>query len=732
MQTALNTIFGNTICDELFKRLSPEQIAMIEKAYAFSQKAHQGQLRASGHPYILHCIEVVKILCELCMDTESICVGFLHDVLEDTSVNFEELKKEFTPNIATLVEGVTKISALKFSSNRERHIESLRKMLLAMASDIRVIIIKLADRLHNMRTLRYLAEEKRLLISRHTLEIYAPLANRLGMTRIKSELEDLSMYYLYPKEYREIAQKVRKKKDYRDDIVQKTIKFLKNILAEHNIPAEIQGRPKHFYSIYHKMKSQNLSFDQIYDLIALRVITDDVAHCYDIVGLIHSIWKPVPGRFKDYIALPKENMYQSIHTTVLGFEGEMTEFQIRTTEMHKVAEEGIAAHWKYKENVKEEDADFEKKLLWLRQLTEWIREVQDPDEFYDAVKKDVFSDTVFCFTPKGDIIELPAGATALDFAYYIHTQVGDHCIGAVVNKKIVPLRYKLQNYDMLKITTSKTGHPSADWLDIVKTSRARSKIRHWLKTKNFDLYVNLGRESLLKALKIKNIQVNLSKLSETFEPFFKTYAVLSFDELCLEIGFKGISAQNVVNKLLLAQGKEIQTKRQKKIFSSSKGVLIENIDDALVRFSRCCNPLPGDDILGFITRGRGVSIHKQDCPSLKHIISENEGNGESRIVSAHWDATQQSQRLIELKILSRDRKGLLADISQIISKMNITIMGSTTKTTDDRLAYLNFYIPISSTEELKELLDKISQVKGVMNIAHSFRSPSKDIDIITE
>lgn len=724
MNQKLKDLLGGQKYCELEKLMTSEQIELVEKAYRFSAAAHEGQIRKSGHPFLYHCEQVVKILLESHMDYETICAGFLHDIIEDTEIDFDTLKKEFSEDIASLVEGVTKISSLKFSTDRERQIESLRKMLLAMAKDIRVIIIKFADRLHNMRTLKHLPKIKRLSISRNTLEIYAPLAHRLGMMAHRSELEDLAMFHLYPDEYKSLTAKIKNKKAHRDELVKTSIDYLASVLKEHNIPVEIVGRSKHFYSIYRKMKTQNLTFDQIYDLIALRVITDKVPHCYDIMGVVHHIWKPLLGRFKDYIALPKANMYQSIHITVIGLNGEQIEIQIRTQEMHRMAEAGIAAHWKYKEAKTARDEKFEQKLQWLRQLTEAIRESRDPDEFYDTVKRDIFSDIVFCLTPKGDIIEMPAGSTALDFAYHIHTEVGDRCMGVEVNGKMVSLRQKLRNYDMIRVVTSKAAHPSPDWLDIVTSGRARSKIRHWLKTQNHDHYISAGRDSLLRILRANRLQVKNTELSETLEPLFDSYHVKTIEELFVEVGFGSIKAQNVVNKLLQLMGRKVQRRKAPKAAVDSKSVLIDNIDNTLVRFARCCNPLPGDDIIGFVTRGRGVSIHKQDCKSLRYIVIQS-ADGESRSIAARWDLSKESQSLIDLKIIARDRKGLLADISNAIAKMNIMIMGTSHNSTPNNQAYFRFLIEISSAEQLKELLDKLSEIKSVIQITRGVRTPRK-------
>ena len=708
-------------------KYSAEDVAFLERAYEFSRTSHFSQKRASGEPYILHPVEVTRIVAESGLDANGLAAALLHDTLEDCSVSHEQVSEMFNPQVADLVEGVTKISALQFGTRKEEQVENLRKMILAMARDIRVVIIKLADRLHNLRTLTHLAPEKRLKIARDTMDVYAPLANRLGMTRIKSELEDGSMYYLHPKEYKEIAHKVALKRAERESLVQKSIEVLSAELEEQDIHAEIKGRSKHLWSIYQKMAGQDMPFDQIHDLIGLRVICEDVPTCYEILGIVHKLWRPIPGRFKDYIAMPKENMYQSLHTSVVGLGGHRIEIQVRTFEMHRFAEEGIAAHWKYKEGVRG-SLDLEEKLAWLRKLTDWLNDVRDPGEFMDALQKDVFSDTVFCFTPRGDVIELPAGATPLDFAYAIHTNVGESCTGAKVNHRIVPLRYTLHNGDFVEILTSKNGHPSPDWLDIVKTSRARTKIKHWLRTKNFHANVEKGRDLLARAVRARGITLDWAIVSERAAPALKSFKVQSFDELLGEIGFGGLLAINVVHRLFpesSAAGEDAdgspkprkgtrENRRRK-----DQGVIVENLPSTVVRFGQCCSPVPGDPIVGFVTYGRGVTIHNRDCQMLANVLGQN-GN-EARLLTAEWDYQHPPVRRVTVRVECQDRKGLLADITSVMTGNNIFILESKTKSKADT-AVLKFMIEVKDVYQLNNLFSQLRQVKGVTNVARETKT----------
>lgn len=718
-QAVINYILG-----ENRDKYSDEDVALVEHAYEFSRDSHVTQKRASGEPYILHPVEVARIVAETGLDAQGIAAALLHDTLEDCNVSHDEITEKFGLQVADLVEGVTKISALQFGTRKEQQVENLRKMILAMARDIRVVIIKLADRLHNLRTLTHLAPEKQIKIARDTMDVYAPLANRLGMTRIKSELEDGSMYYLHPKEYKEIAHKVALKRAEREALVQKSIEVLNFEMEAQQINAQIKGRSKHLWSIYQKMGDQDIPFDQVHDLIGLRVICNDVPTCYEILGIVHKLWRPIPGRFKDYIAMPKENMYQSLHTSVVGLGGHRIEIQVRTFEMNRFAEEGIAAHWKYKEGLRGK-LELEEKLAWLRKLTDWLNDVRDPGEFMDALQKDVFSDTVFCFTPRGDVIELPAGATPLDFAYAIHTNVGESCTGAKVNHRIVPLRYTLHNGDFVEIMTSKSGHPSPDWLDIVKTSRARTKIKHWLRTRNFPENVEKGRDLLARTMRSRGLPLDWAAVAEKAAPALKSFKVQNFEELLGEIGFGGLLAINVVQRIFpetnpsieedakAKKGARAQRKRK------SQGVIVENLPSTVVRFGLCCSPVPGDPIVGFVTYGRGVTIHHEDCQMLAHVLGNN-GQG-ARLLSAEWDYQHPPVRRVTVRVECQDRRGLLADISSVMTSNNIFIHESKTKSKADT-AVLKFVIEVKDVGQLNRLFTQLRQVKGVTSIGRDTRS----------
>ncbi|MCX7019567.1 MAG: bifunctional (p)ppGpp synthetase/guanosine-3',5'-bis(diphosphate) 3'-pyrophosphohydrolase [Candidatus Sumerlaeota bacterium] len=696
---------------------------LIASACVFALAAHEGQKRASGEPYVSHSFEVARILADRRLDASSIAAGVLHDTIEDgwmdgRRITQEELTAAFGPEISGLVQGVTKISSLQFGSRREQQVENLRKMMLAMAKDIRVILIKLADRLHNIHTLRHLPPEKQLKIARDTMDIYAPLANRLGMTRVKSELEDGAMRFLHPNDYRDISRHIDMKKAERDAIVMNSIRELETEIVAHGLRAEITGRSKHLYSIYIKMTTDSLAFDDIYDLIGLRVICYTVPECYEILGIVHNMWRPIHGRFKDYIAMPKENMYQSLHTTVVGRTGERIEIQVRTAEMHKFAEEGIAAHWKYKEG-KTGRHELEEKLIWLRQLTEWLNDVRDPAEFMDALKKDLFADTVFCFTPQGDVIELPAGATPIDFAYSIHTRLGEMCSSARVNNKMVPLRHKFHNGDFVEIITAKTAHPTRDWLDIVKTSRARTKIRHWLKTQNLPENIERGRDMLAKAMRARGIPVEWQKTEELLAPHFRNYKVAGFDELLGEIGFGGLDPASIILRAFPdAEAPAKAQPRKAPRRKTSQGVILDGIPSAPIRYANCCAPVPGDPIIGFV-RGRAVNIHNRGCASLARTLETQEAT--SKLVGAEWDTQHPPMRRVNIRIECLDRKGLLTDVTGAITSMNIFILESKTKS-KSAAAILKFLIEVKSADQLNQLFNQLRQVKGVLNLSRITRN----------
>ncbi|AKJ04716.1 GTP pyrophosphokinase [Archangium gephyra] len=718
---------------------------IIKKAYVYSAKVHQGQLRKSGEPYLIHPLEVAGLLAELKLDEASIVTGLLHDTIEDTLATAEELTELFGPEVAQLVDGVTKLSKFSASatlSQEEKQAENFRKMIIAMAQDIRVILVKLADRTHNMRTLDHMAEEKQRRIAQETLDIYAPLANRLGISWIKTELEDLSFRYVKPQDFVALQDKLNKRKKEREKYIDDVSDLVRSKLEERGLKGDVSGRFKHVYSIYKKMKSQGIEFEQIHDIIAFRILMPAVPSCYEALGLVHQLWKPVPGRFKDFIAIPKPNMYQSLHTTVVGPLGERIEVQIRTPEMHKVAEEGIAAHWAYKEGKALTVSKDDEKFAWLRQLMEWQQDLKDPKEFLETVKVDLFTDEVFVFTPKGDVKSLPRGATPVDFAYAIHSDVGGRCVGAKVNGKIVPLRYKLKNGDTVEVLTSPQAHPSKDWLTFVKTSRAQQRIRAFIKQQQREKSLQLGRELLEREL--KRYQLNFNKLLKT-GALKKTCEELGFrveDDLLVALGYGKVVPNQVIARVVppekLAAGSgdgkgtsaEAQTSGSggsgsssmlpglsrvtdfaKKLVGkqSSSGVQIGGVDDVLVRFGRCCNPVPGDPIAGFITRGRGVTVHTVGCD--KALATDPE-----RRVDVSWDVRGDFKRPVTLRVLTADRTGLLADISNTFSKKGVNISQANCRATGDDRAVNTFEVTISDLKQLTDLMRTIERLPGVYSV----------------
>lgn len=702
-------------------------VELIIRAYNFAENAHQGQYRKSGEPYFIHPVEVAKILIELQMDNSTIAAGLLHDVIEDTNYGYDKIKAEFGEEIADLVEGVTKITRLSFNSKEERQAENLRKMVLAMAKDIRVILIKLADRLHNMRTLKYHNEEKRKEKATETLEIFAPIAHRLGISRVKWELEDLCLRYIDPEGYYDLVDKVAKKRRDREEFISDVIGNLKEKLDEFDIENEITGRPKHFYSIYKKMEYQGKSFEEIFDFLAVRVLVNSVKDCYGVLGVVHTIWKPLPGRFKDYIAMPKPNMYQSLHTTVIGPQGEPFEIQIRTWEMHQIAEYGIAAHWKYKEgkaNNPEQQTDI--KLAWLRQMLEWEKEVKDPKEFMESLKIDLFTNEVFVFTPKGEVLNLPMGSTPIDFAYKIHSGVGNKCVGAKVDGRIVPLDYKLKNGNIIQILTSSNSiGPSRDWLKIVKSSQAKTKIKQWFKKERREENIDKGQEIIDKEIRRLGLNVPPALLQKLFATMAKKLGFSSGEDLYAAIGYGGIALTQVMPKIKEAARKEIaqdNTDREvqtipkevtkKKKESPSQGVRIKGIDNIMVRFARCCNPVPGDDIAGYITRGRGVSIHRKDCPNLV-----NSEDATERFIEVEWDVGKAIAFQVEIQIRATDRKGLLSELTIVLSESKVPINALNARITKDRTAIFNLVLEINDIEHLDKLMQKLKILKGVMDIS---------------
>lgn len=700
-------------------------IEMIKKAYNVAEKAHEGQLRESGDPYILHPVEVAIILVEMGLDTDAICAALLHDVVEDTHLSYEDVKREFNESIADLVDGVTKLGKIEYKSKEEQQAENIRKVLIAMAKDIRVILIKLADRLHNMRTLKYLPPEKQKAKAEETLDIYAPLAHRLGISKIKWELEDLSLRYLHPDEYYELVSKVQKKRAEREKEINEIKNMLQEKLEQAGIKADIDGRPKHFYSIYRKMHYKNKTFDQIFDLLAVRVIVDTVKDCYAALGIVHTLWKPIPGRFKDYIAMPKPNMYQSLHSTVIGPNGQPFEIQIRTWEMHRTAEYGIAAHWKYKEGINNKELDIDEKLHWLRQILELQKEAKDATEFMETVKIDLFSDEVFVFTPKGAVIDLPVDSTPIDFAYRIHTDVGNKCVGAKVNGRMVPLDYKLKTGDIVEIITSANSKgPSRDWLNIAKSSQAKNKIRQWFKRTFKEENIEKGRETFEKEIKRQGLNLNEALKTEYIEPVIRKFNFSNIEDLYSAIGSGALTAHQVISKLKEEIKKE-EVLPQKEIITEDKaekkprkgeikkpGVIIEGEKDLFVRFAKCCNPVPGDEIIGFITRGRGVSIHRKDCSNFKHLAEAEP----DRVIDASWTGEHNAKFLAEISIEANDRHGLIADISTTLTNSKLSVKAINARTTRNHLALINLTIEVTSVEQIEKLIKDLRKLNGIIDV----------------
>ncbi|MBW1765534.1 MAG: bifunctional (p)ppGpp synthetase/guanosine-3',5'-bis(diphosphate) 3'-pyrophosphohydrolase [Deltaproteobacteria bacterium] len=704
----------NDITSQLLDYHPKANIGLVEKAYVYSAKAHQGQVRLSGEPYLSHPLEVAHILTRMKLDVTSVVAGFLHDALEDTDVRLSEIERLFGREAANIVNGVTKISKIQFASHEERQAENMRKMILAMATDIRVIMVKLADRLHNMRTLGFQVPEKQELIARETLDIYAPLAGRMGIYWLKSSLEDLCLYYLEPQIYEKIKTELAERRGARDKVIQEVKGHLSEKLKEARIKATIKGRHKHFYGIYFKMKDQSLNINQVYDVLAIRVILNSLKECYEVLGLIHAMWKPVSGAFKDYISLPKANMYQSLHTRVIIPLGQRMEVQIRTWEMDKVAEEGIAAHWKYKEGRAVNNTD-EKQFAWLRQLLEWQKNLHDPKEFMETVRMDLFPNDVYVFTPKGEVKEFPKGATPVDFAYSIHSEVGDKCIGARMNGKMVPLRYQLKNGDIVEIITSKKHQPSKDWLNFVKTSRAKTKIRHWIKREERDQSINLGKEILEKGLEQSHLNLPNIMKNEHISAIVKDLSLHSTQDLLASIGYGKISAKQIIHRLKPKLGVEedktlglvskvvSRIKRKK----STRGIKVKGLGDMLVRFANCCHPLPGEHVTGFLSRGRGVTIHQYSC---RHILDADP----ERVVEVSWEPSDQDVYHAGLKVTTVDKKGILADVSSVMSKNDANIIEADMKTTMDKKGIFQFTIEVEGYKHLQDIMGSIKKMKDVL------------------
>ncbi len=688
-------------------------VDLLQRAYIFSARAHQGQTRLSGEAYLNHPIEVAAIIAGLKLDAATVAAGLLHDTIEDTTATLEEIKAMFGDEVAMLVDGMTKLSQMELQSREQREADNFRKMVVAMAKDWRVLVIKLADRLHNMRTLKSLPPEKQKRIAQETLDIYAPLANRLGISKIKTELEDLSFMYLNREAYDDLSGKVNQRRIERETYINELIEIMKRQLAEHGYKGEVKGRPKHFYSIYQKMQKQDISFEDVYDLIAIRIITDTKVNCYAILGLIHSLWTPVPGRFKDFIGVPKSNLYQSLHTTVIGPKGERVEFQIRTEEMHRLAEEGIAAHWRYKEKSAISQRE-EQQFAWLRQLLEWQRDLPDAKEFMDTVKGDLFPDVVYVFTPRGDVKELPQGSTPVDFAYSVHTDIGHQCVGAKVNGKIVPLKHVLHNGDKIEVTTQAGHTPSRDWLKFVKTSKARTRIKAWLKAEERRRSILLGRELLEKDLRKHELSPSKAFKSEELLKIANEMSHNTLDDLLAAIGYGKVSAHMVANKLAPEkQHVEPLPKKthQKQTKASSGGMKISGMDNMLIHLSKCCNPVPGDKVIGFITRGRGVSIHTADCPNVGELTFDKD-----RLIDVSWGDLHTTAHAVKITVKTQDKPGLLASVSSSISAAEANITHAEALTGEDLQATLNFTIDIKDVEHLNKIIKNIEGIKGVLDV----------------
>ena len=732
--------------EELIQRVRryhpSDDITLIEKAYKHARDAHEGQLRKSGEPYIIHPLCVGIILADLEMDKETIAAGLLHDVVEDTICTKEEIEECFGSDVALLVDGVTKLTALQLSTDAgnktpeqaDMQAQNLRKMFLAMAKDIRVILIKLADRLHNMRTLTHMPPEKQQRIAQETLDIYSPIAGRLGISRIKVELDDLSLKYLKPDVYKDLAEKVAARKSERVRYVEEICENVRKGISDAGIKGEVNGRVKHFFSIYKKMRNQNKTLDQIYDLFAIRIIVDTVKDCYAALGVIHEMYKPIPGRFKDYIAMPKPNMYQSLHTTLIGTTGQPFEIQIRTYDMHRAAEYGIAAHWKYKEasDGKKAENGEEEKLIWLRQILEWQQDLSDNQEFMSLLKSDLnlFSEDVYCFTPTGEVKNLPAGSTPIDFAYSIHSAVGNKMIGAKVNGKLVPIDYKIQNGDRIEVVTSQNSKgPSRDWLSIVKSTSTKNKINQWFRHELKEENISKGKELLIEYCKSKGLDYFIIAKPEFQDIVTRKYGFHEWDAVLAAVGHGGLKEGQIINKIL--ELSETEHKRNitdeevlaavaesnvtPQVSGTDNAIIVKGVHDVAVRFSKCCNPVPGDDICGFVTRGRGVSIHRRDCVNVIKMQEEDR----TRLIEAKWQAESSEsggKYAATIKIFANNRSGLLADVSRALTEKGIDIISMNTRTSKQGLATMETSFQVSSRDQLREIVDKIRQIDSVIDI----------------
>ena len=701
------------------KYMTKDEVAFVMKAYEYAKLMHKDQKRKSGEPYIIHPVNVAIILADLDMDVETIVSALLHDVVEDTPATYDDIKEMFSEDVAKIVDGVTKLNKLNYKSSEAFQAENLRKMILAMNNDIRVIIVKLADRLHNLRTLEYMNEEKRKQKAQETIEIYAPLAGRLGIFKIKWELEDLSLRYLDPEGYYDLVEKINKKRSEREKEINEIIKKISAELDKQELHYDISGRPKNFYSIYKKMKGKSKSFESIYDLIAVRILVDTVKDCYAVLGIVHSMWKPLPGRFKDYIAMPKPNMYQSLHTTVISDTGEIFEIQIRTYEMHEVAEYGIAAHWKYKGG-KTQGKDVDSKLDWLRQLLEWQKDLKDPKEFIDTLKIDFFDDEVFVFTPNGDVVDLPEGSTPVDFAYRVHTGVGNTCVGAKVDSRIVPLNYKLKNGNIVEVITQKSSSgPSRDWLKFVKSPRAKQKIKQWFKSKEKDISIEKGKELFDREAKKLGLDTNILDNEKIYQKLAKELSINSISDLFASIGYGNFKEKLVINKILNIKNAIENiglTKNEDDYLKSSSskkdatGVRIDGLEGMKIKFAKCCNPVPGDEIIGFVTRGYGVSVHRKDCTNIANSLDSD------RCLEAEWDTEASDKFLANVTIRAVDRTGILSEITAMAKEANVGIQSLSAKsnTISDIFIYLTF--EVVGKDELDKMIQKLKTINGILDV----------------
>ena len=719
----------NDVLQLMKKNNRKSNTKLISKAYDYANEHHGNQLRKSGEPYIIHPLQVAYILASIGLDDATICAALLHDLVEDTEVTHEDVSREFSEEIAEMVEGVTKLGKLQYTSQQEQQVEGYRKMFLAMGKDIRVILIKLADRLHNMRTLKYLTRDRQIAISQETMDLFAPLANRLGMYSLKWELEDLAFKYLYPEEYREIVEGLDKKRDERLKFIDKIMDEVRIELKKQHIDADVSGRAKHLYSIYRKMKRDNKNLDQIYDLFAMRIIVNSVKDCYAALGIVHELYNPMPGRFKDYISVPKANMYQSLHTTLIGPKGTPFEVQIRTLDMHRIAEFGIAAHWAYKEankNVKSTVAVSDDKLAWLRESLEWQKEMQDPEEFLNTLKTELFEDEVYVFTPKGDIKVLPKGSTPIDFAYIIHEQIGHRMVGCKINSKMMPIITKLKNGDIVDIMTSDAPKgPSRDWLKFIKSSQAKNKIQQWFKKEQREENIVKGKEILEK--EIKRIGINYTDLykQEYINVALNRYKYSSNEDMYSAIGFGAISPSKIISRMLVEYRKEHKeldleekieelAKNTKKLNknNSNNGVIVKGIDNCLVKLSKCCNPVPGDEIIGYITKGRGVSVHRKDCVNVKELLEE-----ENKIIDVEWYKEEKdSVYTVEIEVFANDRNGLLADIIKEINTMKTKLIAVNCRANKEKIAITEITVEVQNIEELNKVLKAVRKVDSVYEV----------------